>query len=109
MKRSVAARGFFRNVNGIFVIFLVNFMYFLVIRNKLLSSQVCIHALAMYLLSRTLLVRAECVRCPWAAGINVVAIVLGIIFPLSFFPSEVLTFLPERRQLGLQNFAWAPN
>ena len=26
------------------------------------------------------LVRAECVRCPWAAGINVVAIVIGIIF-----------------------------
>ena len=41
-----------------------------------------------------------------AAGINVVAIVLGIIFPSSL--SEALTFLPERRQLGFQNFAWAP-
>ena len=25
-----------------------------------------------------------------------------------FLLSEVLTFLPERRQLGLRNFAWAP-
>ena len=30
------------------------------------------------------LVRAECVPGPWAAGINIVAIVLGVIFPLSF-------------------------
>jgi hypothetical protein len=27
---------------------------------------------------------------------------------LSFFLSESFTFLPERRQLGLQNFAWTP-
>ena len=40
----------------------------------------------------------------WAAGKNVVAIVLGIIF----LSSEVLTFLPERRQLGFQKFSWAP-
>ena len=46
------------------------------------------------------LVRAECVRCPLAAGINVVAIVLGIIFPL-LSSSDSLTFLPERMQLGL--------
>ena len=44
---------------------------------------------------------SECLRCPWAAGIKVVAIVLGIIFL-----SEALTFLPERRQLGFRNFAW---
>ena len=45
------------------------------------------------------------------AGINVVATVLGTIFSSSLFflfLSEALTFLPERRQLGLQNFAWAP-
>ena len=35
---------------------------------------------------------------------NVVAILNGIIS----LSSEVLTFLPERRQLGLQNSAWAP-
>ena len=28
----------------------------------------------------SLLVQVECVRCPWAAGINVVAIVLAVIF-----------------------------
>ena len=44
---------------------------------------------------------------PLSAGINVVAIVLGVIF-LSFFLSEVLTFLPERGQVGFCNFAWAP-
>ena len=32
-----------------------------------------------------ILVGVECVRCPWNAGINVVAIVLGIIFLSSFF------------------------
>ena len=42
-----------------------------------------------------------------AAGTNVVAIVLGVIF-LSFSLSEVVTFLPERRQLGRRNFAWVP-
>jgi hypothetical protein len=42
---------------------------------------------------------------PLAAGINVVAIVLGIIFLLS---SEVLTFPPERGQEVFCNFAWAP-
>jgi hypothetical protein len=40
-----------------------------------------------------------------SAGINIVAIVPGIIFLLS---SEVLTFLPERGQAGFCNFAWAP-
>ena len=44
---------------------------------------------------------------PVAAGTNIVAIVLGIIF-LSFSLSESLRFLPLRRQLGLRNFAWAP-
>ena len=40
---------------------------------------------------------------------NVVAILNGVIFlSLFFFLSEVLTFLPERRQLGFRNFAWAP-
>ena len=43
---------------------------------------------------------------PLAAGINVVAIVLGIIPSSS---SEALTFLPERRQLRFLIFAWAPN
>ena len=52
------------------------------------------------------LVRVEGVRCPWAIGINVVDTINGIIFPLS--SSEVLTFLPERRQVGFCNFAWAP-
>jgi hypothetical protein len=28
-----------------------------------------------------MLVQAECVRCPWAAGINVVASLNGVIFP----------------------------
>ena len=42
---------------------------------------------------------------PLAAGINVVAIVLGIIFLSS---SESLTFLPERGQVGFCNFAWPP-
>jgi hypothetical protein len=53
---------------------------------------------------------------PLAAGINVVAIVLGKrsghstwhYFSLSLLSSESLTFLLERRQLGLWNFAWAP-
>jgi uncharacterized membrane protein len=40
-------------------------------------------------------VQAECVSCHWAAGITVVAIVLGIIFLFSV----VLTFLPERMHL----------
>ena len=45
---------------------------------------------------------------PLAAGINVVAIVLGIISLSSFslLSSEALTFLPERRQLGFQIFVW---
>ena len=44
---------------------------------------------------------------PVAAGTNVVAPIVGIFF-LSLSLSKVLTFLPERRQLGFQNFAWAP-
>ena len=52
------------------------------------------------------LVRAECMRCSWSAGINVVAIVLGIIFLSS--SSKVLTFLPEWIVLGFRNFVWAP-
>ena len=43
---------------------------------------------------------------PVAAGMDVVARLLAIIF-LSF--SDSLTSLPERRQLGLPNFAWAPH
>ena len=38
-----------------------------------------------------------------------VAIVNGIIYLSSLFlSSKVLTFLPERRQEGFCNFAWAP-
>ena len=59
-------------------------------------------------LQQILLVRAECVRCPWAAGINIVATLYGIIFPLLSSSSDSLTFLPERRQVGFCNFAWAP-
>ena len=39
---------------------------------------------------------------------NVVAIVLGVISLSSLSLSEVLTFLPKRRQLGFRIFAWAP-
>jgi hypothetical protein len=47
---------------------------------------------------------------PLAAGINVGGHNTWHYFSSLFFfsLSEVLTFLPERRQLGLQNFAWAP-
>ena len=43
---------------------------------------------------------------PLAEGINVVAIVLGIIFLLS---SKVLTQNPRRGFVGFYIFAWAPN
>ena len=46
-----------------------------------------------------ILVRAECVRCPWAAGINVVATLHGIIFLLSFFLSPLL-FYQKRGRYG---------
>ena len=45
---------------------------------------------------------------PLAAGINVVAIVLGVIFLSLFSLSESLTFLPEGIVVGFCNFAWAP-
>ena len=45
-----------------------------------------------------LLVPAECVRCPWAAGINVVATLNGIICLLSFFLSHLLFYQKEGRQ-----------
>ena len=46
---------------------------------------------------------------PLAAGINVGGHSTWHYFSSSsFFLSEVLTFLPERRHLGLQNFAWDP-
>ena len=41
---------------------------------------------------------------PLAAGINVVAIVLGIIFLLSFFLSKVLTQNPRRVCRRVSNF-----
>ena len=42
-----------------------------------------------------LLVRAECVRCPWAAGINVVATLNGIIFLLSLSLRSLLFYQKE--------------
>jgi hypothetical protein len=45
---------------------------------------------------------------PVAAGTNVVAPIVGIIFLLLLLlSSEALTFLLERRQLGFWNFTWA--
>ena len=50
---------------------------------------------------------------PVAAGTNVVAPIVGVIFLsssslfFSLLSSEALTFLPERGQLGFWNFAWA--
>jgi hypothetical protein len=45
---------------------------------------------------------------PLAAGRNVGGHSTWHYFSSFFCLSEVLTFLPERRQLGFQNFAWAP-
>ena len=55
-------------------------------------------------LSLTILVRAECVRCPRALLRNEVSTIFGIIF-LLFFLSVAHTFLPEGVILGLWNFA----
>ena len=44
---------------------------------------------------------------PLAAGINIVAIVLGIIFLSLFLRSLLKT--PEGVVVGFQIFAWAPN
>ena len=53
-------------------------------------------------------VPAECVRCPWAAGIHVVATLNGTISLSPFLFLELLTFLPERGQAGSGDFAWVP-
>ena len=45
---------------------------------------------------------------PLAAGRNVGGYSTWHYFSFSLLLSESLTFLPERRQLGLRNFAWAP-
>ena len=49
-----------------------------------------------------ILVRAECVRCPWAFLRNEVSTIFGIIFLLIF--SVPHSFLPEGDVLGLWNF-----
>ena len=49
----------------------------------------------------SILVRAECVRCPWALLWNQVSTIFGIIFLLSSFFSPPHTFLPEGVVLGL--------
>ena len=51
------------------------------------------------------LVRAKCLRRPWALQRNEVSTIFGIIFLLSFFLSGSHTFLPEGVVLGLWNFA----
>jgi hypothetical protein len=73
--------------------------------------KVYLHNISVHFQSYTLsdiLVRAECELCPWAAGRNVGGHSTWHYFAIFFSLSESLTFLPERRQLGLQNCARAP-
>ena len=54
-----------------------------------------------------ILVRAECVRCPWLLVETKVATILGIFL---FLLLGVLLFKnPEGVVVGFQIFAWAPN
>ena len=60
--------------------------------------------------SKYQLVRAECVRCPWAAGRNVGGHYKGHFLSLSLFSlSGSLLILREGVVVGFRNFAWAPN
>ena len=45
-------------------------------------------------------------RCPWAAGINVVAIVLGIIFLSSSLRGPYFSTI--KKAARVLNFAWSP-
>ena len=62
---------------------------------------------------RYILVRVECVRCPWLLAQTKVATILGTFFHL-FLSYLILFFLPplfkttEGVVVGFQIFAWAP-
>ena len=56
----------------------------------------------------SILVRAECVRCPWLLAETKVATILGIFLFYLFF-SPPLFKITEGVVVGFQIFAWAPN
>ena len=57
-------------------------------------------------MNKRLLVQAEYVRCPWAAGINVFAIVFGIIFLSSSLRGPYFSTI--KKVARVLNFAWSP-
>ena len=58
---------------------------------------------------QVMLVRAECVRCPWLLAETKVATILGIFLLFSFLLLGVPLFkTPEGVVVGFQIFAWAP-
>ena len=68
-----------------------------------------IHELHSHKTSGYLLVRAECVRCPWLQAETKVATILGIFLFLLLLFLIPLFKTPEGVVVGFQIFAWAPN
>ena len=54
-----------------------------------------------------MLVRTECMRCPWLQAETKVAIILGIFSTL--LVGATVNKTPEGVVVGFQIFAWAPN